>query len=370
MAYQIIRNDDLVRYEQAVAMARRYVYLAAKAYDYETGLLRHDGGVGAPGREFLSQIVRARALGLFTADGTPLPGGSTGDPGLADIMARMSANWSVLDGRLNFNNPQTETGAFSLRQELFRIPPGDAFDKTWRDVLSRYKVADVRDVLEYRTYCLPFSPAGVTEPGLVVPFSTTINFRENFFGLPLSAGDNAYDSTHFATKVRGVGVWFSNYRNTLLANQPRVYLVPVGEDRMRVPDGVGETIRSWSILDQALPIPYPLSNESWMSSDWNVRTDVLGGEFFARRRIASLRAYHDSGFNVSEMTMNSRLIGRSVWNSRWLLIIPGGTLLADADKGLEQFIQGRELAPGSGTYDGAGVKDIKLFFLTYSYSGN
>jgi hypothetical protein len=167
-----------------------------------------------------------------------------------------------------------------------------------------------------------------------------------------------------------VGVWFSNYRNTLLANQPRVYLVPVGEDRMRVPDGVGETIRSWTILDQALPIPYPLSNESWMSSDWNVRTDVLGGEFFARRRIASLRAYHDSGFNVSEMTLNSRLIGRSVWNSRWLLIIPGGTLLADADKGLEQFIQGRELAPGSGTYDGAGVKDIKLYFLTYSYSGN
>ncbi len=314
--------------------------------------------------------MRARALGLFTADGTPLPGGSTGDPGLADIMARMSANWSVLDGRLNFNNPQTETGVFSLRQELFRIPSGTAFDKSWRDILARYKVPDVRDVLEYRTYCLPFAPAGTTEPGLVIPFSTTVNFRENFFGLPLAAGDNAYDSTHFATKVRGVGVWFSNYRNTTLANQPRVYLVPVGEDRMRVPDGVGETIRSWSILDQALPIPYPLSNESWMSSDWNVRTDVLGGEFFARRRIASLRAYHDSGFNVSEMTMNSRLIGRSVWNSRWLIIIPGGTLLADADKGLEQFIHGRELAPGSGTYDGEGVKDIKLFFLTYSYSGN
>jgi len=46
MAYQIVRNDDLVRYEQAFAMARRYVYLAAKAYDYETGLLRHDGAVG------------------------------------------------------------------------------------------------------------------------------------------------------------------------------------------------------------------------------------------------------------------------------------------------------------------------------------
>ncbi len=370
MAYQIIRNDDLVRYEQTFGMARRYVYLAAKAYDYETGLLRHDGAVGAPGREFLSQIVRARALGRFAPDGTPLPGGSIGEPGLADIMARMNANWSVLDGRLNFNNPQVETGTFSLRQELFRIPPGDAFDSSWREILARFKVPDVRDVLEYRTHCLPFTPSSAAEPALVIPFSSTVDFRKNFFGLPLTAGDNAYDSTHFSTKARGIGIWFSNYRNTTLANQPRVYLVPVGEDRMRVPDGVGETIRSWSILDQALPIPFPLSNEAWMRPDWNVRTDVLGGEFFARRRLASMRAYHDSGFNMSEMVTNSRLIGRSVWNTKWMLIIPGGTLLADSNKGIEQFIRGRELAPGSGTYDGAGVKDIKLFFSTYSYSGN
>lgn len=370
MAYQIFRNDDLVRYDQSFAMAAKYVYLAAKAYDYETGLLRQDGSVGAPGREFLGQIVRARALGRFATDGTPLPGGSTGDPGLADIMARMSANWSVLKGRLNFNNPQTETGEFSLRTELFRIPASAAFDAVWRDKLAACVVSDVRDLPEFRVFCLPFSPSDAAEPALVLPFGTTVDFRKNFFGLPLAAGDNAYDSTHFATKVRGVGVWFANYRNTALANQPRVYLVPVGEDSMRVPDGIGDTVRSWSVLDQALPIPYPLSNESWMRTDWHVSTDVLGGEFFLRRRYASLRAYHDGGFTPSEMTFNSRLIGRSVWNSRWLLIVPGGTLLADARKGLDVFIKGKELAPGSGAYDGQGVKDIKVFFQTYSYSGN
>lgn len=370
MAYQIFRNDDLARYDEAFTVASRYVYLAAKAYDYETGLLRQDGAVGAPGREFLSQIVKARALGRFTYDGTPLPGGATGDPGLADIMARMEANWSVLKGRLNFNNPQTETGAFSLRAELLRIPASAAFDKAWRDKLSTYVVGDVRDLLQFKTLCLPFTPSDSAEPALVIPFSTTVDFRKNFFGLPLSAGDNAYDSTHFATKVRGVGVWFANYRNTSLANQPRVYLVPAGEDHMRVPDGVGETVRSWSVLDQALPIPYPLSNESWMRSDWHVSTDVLGGEFFLRRRYASMRAYHDSGFTTDEMTFNSRLIGRSVWNGQWLLIIPGGTLLSDAGKGLKMFINGKELAPGAGVYDGQGVKDIKLFFQTYSYSGN
>ena len=370
MAYQIFRNDDLARYEETFSMAAKYVYLAAKAYDYETGLLKNDGATGAAGREFLSQIVRARAIGRMASDGTPLPAGPTGDPGLADIMARMDANWSVLKGRLNFNNPQVETGVFSLRKELFRIPDGAAFDAVWQRQLRDHMVSSIQDVPEYRTFCLPFTPSDTPEPGLVIPFATTIDFRKNFFGLPLSAGDNAYDSTHFATKTRSVGVWFTNYRTTLLANQPRVYLIPVGEDMMRVPDGVGETIRSWSILDQALPIPYPLSNEAWMKSDWHVNTDVLGGEFFVRRRYPSLRAYHDDGFDVSQMTMNARLIGRSVWNSRWLLIIPGGTLLSDSQKGIETFVNGHELAPGSGTYDGNGVKDIKLFFQSYSYSGN
>jgi hypothetical protein len=369
MAYQIIRNDDLVRYDQTFSMARRYVYLAAKAYDYETGLLRHDGAVGAPGREFLSQIVRARALGRFAADGTPLPGGSIGEPGLADIMARMAANWSVLDGRLNFNNPQVETGTFSLRQELFRIPPGDAFDSSWREILARFKVSDVRDVLEYRTHCLPFTPSSAAEPALVIPFSSTVDFRKNFFGLPLMAGDNAYDSTHFSTKARGVGIWFSNYRNTTLANQPRVYLVPVGEDRMRVPDGVGETIRSWSILDQALPIPFPLSNESWMRPDWNVRTDVLGGEFFARRRLA----LHAGAITTAVLNERDGHQLAPDWKVRLEYQVAvdhsGWHVAVRRDKGIEQFIRGRELAPGSGTYDGSGVKDIKLFFSTYSYSG-
>ena len=51
-----------------------------------------------------------------------------------------------------------------------------------------------------------------------------------------------------------------------------------------------------------------------------------------------------------------RLIGRSVWNSKWKLIIPGKTLLADPNQGLARFINS--------------VKDIHLYFITYSYSGN
>ena len=51
-----------------------------------------------------------------------------------------------------------------------------------------------------------------------------------------------------------------------------------------------------------------------------------------------------------------RLVGRSVWNTEWVLIIPGQTLLANPNAGLDKFIDE--------------ISDIKLLFQTYSYSGN
>jgi hypothetical protein len=57
----------------------------------------------------------------------------------------------------------------------------------------------------------------------------------------------------------------------------------------------------------------------------------------------------------SQFTSN-RLIGRSVWNSKWKLVIPGKALLNNPDEGLERFIRT--------------VNDVKLHFVTYSYSGN
>ena len=49
-------------------------------------------------------------------------------------------------------------------------------------------------------------------------------------------------------------------------------------------------------------------------------------------------------------------IGRSIWNSHWKLIIPGQTLLSNPQQGLDRFVHT--------------VDDIKLHFVTYSYSGN
>lgn len=376
MAYRLFRDDQLARYQQVFDNAARYVYLAAKAYDYETGLLASDAQHVA-GRDFMNQIAKARTLGVVNSSGQPQVGGSIGEPGLADVMARMHANWGVLKGRLNFNNPDTETGRFSLRAELFRILASTNSDKVWRDALEAHVVDNLLDVPEFKRYCIPFNPTETNEPAIVIPFATTIDFRKNFFGHNLAGGDNAYDSTHFATKIRSVGVWFSNYTNLYnvgttgggLANQPRVYLVPVGIDSMRVPDGTSETVRNWSVVDQALPVPYPVNDLDWLDPDWSALKDLLGGQMFNVRKHASLRAYHDSGtWDASQVSNNARLIGRSVWNNRWLLIIPGGTLLSDADLGINRFIHGSQIS--NGVWDENGVKDIKLIFQTYSYSGN
>src|SRR6185436_20798230 len=81
MAFRVFRSDALQKYRAQFDMAARYAYLAAKAYDYETCLAPGDNR--GPANAFLSAIIRARSLGLI-ANGTPLAGGSTGDPGLAD----------------------------------------------------------------------------------------------------------------------------------------------------------------------------------------------------------------------------------------------------------------------------------------------
>ena len=376
MAFRIFRNDALQRYSSSFDLAAKYVFLAAKAYDYETGLLSTDPA-HTPGAQFLNEIVKARTIGRVI-DGVAQPGGAAGDPGLADCLARMQANWAVLKGRFGFNNPETETGRFSLRTELFRFFPDASGDENWRRKLAECRVDNLLDLPEFRRHCLPFATQDglePREPGIVIPFSSTIDFAKNFFGHDLLGGDNAYDSSHFATKVRGVGIWLSNYDKNAeaennpamvgLARQPRVYLVPVGVDTMRSPSDLGGELREWTVVDQTIPLPYRLGDTQLDDPDFIPLFDSFAPDAGQAkiRRYPALRAYHDNGFDESEVTMNSRLVGRSVWNSKWLLIIPAGALHSERDQALDWFINGVD-------GDGNGVKDIKILFKTYSYAGN
>jgi hypothetical protein len=84
----------------------------------------------------------------------------------------------------------------------------------------------------------------------------------------------------------------------------------------------------------------------------------VDGKFGDLRRHGDFRVYHDDGdpeADDSEVIYNTRLSGRSVWNSEWMLVIPGAHLAADPVDGVTKFAES--------------VSDIKLFFDTYSPQG-
>jgi len=351
MSFRIFRNEALQKYRAQFDLAARYAYLAAKAYDYETNLLSSNSGSG---QRFLTDIVKQRSLGAVIND-KPV----AGSPGLSDPLARLSQNFSVLRGQLGFNNPIMETNGFSLRNELFRA----ADTATWINWLRSYKVDNLwTDEPDFKRYCRPFSSETEDgpQPGLVIPFESMIKYSKNFFGKDLQAGDNYYDPTVFTTKINALGIAFNDYDITQLSNTPKVYLIPTGLDVMTSPSSDTLKPRQWRVVDQKLPAPFPIGASSLTNPDWIPVIDSLSDELGGIRKFSSMRAYHDKDdLNPAETITNSRLVGRSVWNTQWKLIIPSASFLynpAQPDDGIEKFINS--------------VSDIKLFFLTYGYSGN
>lgn len=392
-AFRIFRNEKLERYKTLFDLAARYSLLAANAYDYETGLLDTPSG-----RSFVQRLMSSRALGIVRNGKPQYAGSNMGDPGLSSILAEMRADWDVLRGRLGINNPDAYGTTVSLRSERYRILPGAEGDNAWRDRLHMARVANILDDADVRRYCLqPGDPDGLAVPGLIITFNTTITPGYNLFGQPLAAGDHAFSPSSFATKLFGVGVAFEGYRgmaspstnegavqgagsqsapepgawfldDSALAATPYVYLIPVGADSMRTPPlGDASTVRTWLVQDLAIPLPFNIGNSEF--SEWNLfqTSDFLTEPMFAIRKHQAFRpvdssslfqsnVFNASGGLVRSSYTNNRLIGRSVWNSQWKLIIPGNTLLNNADEGLERFIRT--------------VSDIRLHFVTYSYSGN
>ena len=147
-----------------------------------------------------------------------------------------------------------------------------------------------------------------------------------------------------------------------LSATPHVYLLPAGTDFMRAPP-LGDTgaIRSWSVFDQALPLPFNIGQVGFSTPEFFRSADSLTEEFLIPRKHQAFRAVDDEFFFFNQLVENDdftnrRLIGRSVWNSRWKLVIPAKTLLADEEEGLDRFIRA--------------VRDIKIYFRTYSFAGN
>ena len=387
--FRISRNQALGKFHSTFNLAARYAWLAGKAYSYELNLPDNHAANAAP---IIAEMLRTRTLGHF-GNGTPVGGGG----GLADQLAQLIANFDVFKGQLGFNSPSTQTVNFSLRTELARVGLSSRTNVDWRNHLETYRVADLwnysytRDGMDYgkifRRYCRPFAPESAgPQAALVIPFGSTITAGQNWFGKTLTGGDSAFTASNFATKIRAAGVRFDSYNSSALSVTPQVYLVPVGLDRMYLPESNTLDFRSWRVLDQRIPVPLAITSSQLNDPGWLPFTGSSSGYFEEARRYPAFRAYHDAGgYSNSEMLQSSRLVGRSVWNTQWVLIIPSSSLLSDPaagsytgdpDAGLDTFIYGAPLptfnhaAAGTTNRDGNGVRDIRLLLQSYSVSGN
>ncbi len=378
LTFRTFRNEALEQYRSLFELAGRYSYLAAKSYDYETGLLGSTAG-----QSVIEGIVASRALGDLTG-GVPQATVSTlGDSGLAGTMARLQGDWSVAKGRLGINNPDSNGTLFSLRRELFRVlddPATTDDDAQWQQTLEQHIVSNLLADPDVAALCRNLRNAdGSAVPGIVIPFSTAIRDHQNFFGLPLVAGDHAFTPTNFATKLYAVGTVFRGYigmdpysQNVpnagtpngndpkALSASPHVYLIPAGTDYMLAPP-LGDTgvVRAFTVRDQALPLPFNLGATQFSTTQFFNANGTLTEQPWVLRKHQSFRAVNDPVFFYSTVPAeftNTRLVGRSVWNSQWKLVIPAKTLLANEQEGLSRFV--------------ASVKDIELFLRTYSHSGN
>jgi hypothetical protein len=377
LTFRTFRNEALEQYRSLFDLASRYTYMAAKAYDYETGLL------GSPqGQTVFSKIVASRSLGDLS-DGVPKSTASTlGDAGLAGTMAQLNADFSVAEGRLGINNPDYYGTVFSLRQELFRIqddldPDNTSDDDAWKQTLEQHIVSNVLNDSDVATQCRNIrKPDGSAVPGIIIPFSTTIESGKNFFGLELCGGDHVYSTSSFATVISNAGIVLPGYVGMdssiggppldpdnapyILSATPYVYLIPCGNDIMRAPPlGDTDTLRSWTVQDQALPLPYNLGRSDFNSNQYFSANGTLNEKPWIIRKHQAFRAVADKElFNAApplEYSSN-RLIARSAWNTRWKIVIPAVNLLADEKAALDRFV--------------SSVTDVQLYLRTYSRSGN
>ena len=146
----------------------------------------------------------------------------------------------------------------------------------------------------------------------------------------------------------------------MLAATPYVYLIPAGFDRMQAPP-LGNTgaVRSWRVVDQALPLPFNLGASAFNSGSYFNAAGTLTEKPWTIRMHQAFRPVDDPSYfygGVPREFTSSRLVARSVWNTQWKLVIPANTMHADSQTALDRFT--------------ASVNDIELFLRTYSQSGN
>ena len=262
MAFRIFRNDAIQKYRAQFDLAARYVYLAATAYDYETNLLGRSARAGRriPDRHRPAAGHRRGRRRAAPVAGSARGAGRSAGAHAPELRACSRASWASTTRR-------PRPTASRCARELFRDPDQAARRRQSRldDGRPLARRLSRRVANSGRAGVPPLLPAlqpaaGGPQPGMVIPFSTSDRLRAELLRLAArAAATTPTTPTNFATKVRSVGVWFSNYNNVqgLVEHAARLP-GSRGHGHHALAERRHRRIREWQVLDQNLPVPFPI----------------------------------------------------------------------------------------------------------------
>lgn len=378
---RMLRREAVEAYNARFDAAARQAFLAAKAYQYETGGYGYHGNFNA----LLSNILSKRSLGAFDNANDPIAGK---DNGLLGVMGELRDRFKVFKVNSGFLNAERPPALrLSLREGKYRFPgvvisteqeaelaellkdaEGNArleqilrddyvnelevpqSEAYWHEILNDSYVADLRQVPEFNACCLSdWNRDQGPVPGLVFEFKTEVSAGKNLFGLDRAGRDPVTPYNAFANRIERVAVRLTGYQEDANGAHPQALLIPAGSDILRtLQDGKNQ---AWNVLDAKLPLmgERPATNHG---------LDVAK---LPLRQMQAMTAYYDDNFVPEDLTAYStRLFGRALENTRWLLVIPGEKVAVNgsAEEGLRTLI-------GSGDQM---LQDIEVWFKIYSFA--
>jgi hypothetical protein len=354
LAFRVFRNNAIQKYDAFFDVAARFVMLAGRSFAYEY----NDRST----YDELEQVARERRLGNSA-------GTSGGLEGLLNTLDSLATTYQ-------FNSPfipLTEL-TFRLRSGLLGLSNSLDDNLAFRAWLESHIVQRLEDLPVMQDYA-QLSSSTHFGPAIVIPLATE-NTGNNFFGNPpeVPFGGDRFPISRNA-KILRYAIRFDGVDAFALggSNDVSVFLMPIGDSVIREntnqPVVEDEPARSWSVVDQWLPLPPLVSgmDPNVQDRDYNpwVETAGSGSNYLnAVKRFLESTAQIEAGQALAYQVDRA---GRSAWNTEWLLVIPGAQWTGSSDPDvihdkLMIFIYGA----GGDPANNLGITDIRWIVSAYA----
>ncbi len=324
LAFRTFRNQALEQFGAFFDLASRYVMLAARAFAYEYNERDEVNNQ-------MRALYRERLLGTESAT----------DMGLESIISRLDQKRqeSEFASRLQKLSLFDQGGdEFSLRKNFLGLAIDPSRDtaqqqreknKAFRSFLESNIVQDLRDVPAFAELASLDSERDAG-PAIVLNFSTEVAGRTLFgkrrgtiFGAPANF-DTCSNPKLFQYAILLEGI---DNPSALGVDGPLVFahFIPVGTSMLRAPqtgDCALRSVRNWAVVDQRIPS---------VSAAYRDSGGAILNAFDMPQLATSQNLYVVNRFPVTQAQLRQtenpvfqdHLAGWSVWNTQWMLVIPG-----------------------------------------------